>query len=653
MERFKLFTLAVILPIMCYSSEHEVVLPDNSLIEYTGRIDFANPVQPKFSYSGVSIRACFQGTSISVILNDEGNRNQYYAILNNEIVKRFQTSGGLRTYGIANGLKDTIHEIEIFRLTEDMFGKTEFRGFLIDQGRSLVDIINKRNLLFEFIGNSITCGYGNEGKLGQTFGPETQNHYMTYAAITSRSFNARHLAVCKSGIGVYRNYNGPVEGNADCMANFYPRVNFSDPVPLYSFGQKPDLICINLGTNDFSVNKGDSALFVSNYLRLIDSVQVMNNNADILCLLGSMLSGNDLNRVRAYITHVVNSASSRNNGNVYFFEMSEQTGSLGIDGHPTIDQHIKNAKELIEFIHSIYHWPIQPIALSGEILSAYELAIEFNTAVSDPNGSFDGLSVTSNGTSIPLLVVAPDKSDSTRIHLHLAAGIQVGEMVAVSYSPGSIAGKGDILLDNISSLGISNTLTKTFLSNAFTNNEGNMVTLVFNKDLHPSTNLDGLILFDSNHNPLSIHSFSIILSEIIISLDSNISEGDSIFVTILSDIFGNDRVELKPVEGYLLINNSQHNSDTNTFFAPHKPMDRFTIFPNPSGNRMVNYLVSNDYSDKYVVFIYDLQGGLITTRVLNGSKGTLDLSEDGLKSGTYILRLIARNEVYKKVLFLQ
>ena len=241
-----------------------------------------------------------------------------------------------------------------------MFGKTQFLGFLLDKGRTLVEISNKRHHLIEFIGNSITCGYGNEGRPGEKFGPTTENHYLTYAAITSRSFNARHLVVCKSGIGIYRNYDGPFEGSSDCMTNFYQRIFLFDAFPLYNFIRKPDLICIDLGTNDFSTNKGDSSKYVSRYLQFIDTLQLKNKAADILCLLGPMLEGNDLNRVRRYLHFIVDIANKKNHGKVYFFEMSQQTGSLGIgvDSHPTVAQHKKNASELVKYIAVLKGWKI-------------------------------------------------------------------------------------------------------------------------------------------------------------------------------------------------------------------------------------------------------------------------------------------------------
>jgi lysophospholipase L1-like esterase len=347
----------------CLAGSFDTIPANNTAIEYTGRIDFSNPEAPAFSYSGVSIRACFTGTSIAMIMNDNAGLNYYNLILDGKVIETVRITQGKKTYNIAEGLENVTHEIEIFKRTEEMFGKTQFFGFIIDKGSGLTAIKNPRTKLIEFIGNSITCGYGNEGINGGTFGPTTENHYLTYAAITSRNFNARHLAVCKSGIGIYRNYNGPASGNTNCMTNYYTRIFLNDANPNFAFAEKPDLVCIDLGSNDFNTTGGDSAKFVSNYLRLIDTIQTKYTMPDIICLLGPMLSDPTLLKVREYLNRVTDLANSKGRGNVYFFEMSAQTGDLGygMDYHPTVAQHQRNAQELTEYISSLKGWKINPL----------------------------------------------------------------------------------------------------------------------------------------------------------------------------------------------------------------------------------------------------------------------------------------------------
>lgn len=342
-----------------FADSKEIVPANHKFIEYTGRIDFSNELAPKFSYSGVSIRANFTGTCISAILRDDQGQNFYNVIIDGKVRAVIQVETGEKTYVLAENLTDSIHEVELFKRTELSFGKTQFLGFILETGNTLVPISNRRTKLIEFIGNSITCGYGNEGTESDDFLNSNENHYMTYAAITARNFNARHIAVSRSGIGMYRNYNGPSEGNTDCMYNLYPRIfMYDENSPLYDFSEQPDLVCINLGTNDFSTTGGDSALFTNNYLKMIELLQTQYDNPDIVCLLGPMISGNTLLRVRRILKTIVGLANDKNKGRVCFFEMSAQTGDLGIGvhHHPTVAQHQKNAKELSAFIAKLKGW---------------------------------------------------------------------------------------------------------------------------------------------------------------------------------------------------------------------------------------------------------------------------------------------------------
>ena len=92
----------------------------------------------------------------------------------------------------------------------------EFWGFVLDEGKKLVDAPAFSDRKIEFIGNSITCGYGNEGlKKEEHFDYATENHYYSYASITARNLDAQHWVVARSGIGAYRNYNGPRTGNPE------------------------------------------------------------------------------------------------------------------------------------------------------------------------------------------------------------------------------------------------------------------------------------------------------------------------------------------------------------------------------------------------------------------------------------------------------
>jgi lysophospholipase L1-like esterase len=390
------------------------VLATNPSIEYSGRIDFSKPEAPQFSYSGVSIRTNVNASKVSATFKEEMGGNRFAVIIDNVYTGNITTEKGKVTYQLAQFNGKEPHEIEIVRITEEQFGKTTFIGFELDG--DIADKPAPRPHTIEFIGNSITCGYGNEGRIGQRFSAATENHYMTYAAMTARSLNARTIVAAKSGIGIYRNYAGPSTGNPDCMTNFYDRTFLYDEKPKYDFATQPDLVCINLGTNDMSTPGYDTTLFINNYMRLIGQVQSHYNNPDIVCLLGTMLSAPVLDTARRCINEVVRRANAQGKGKVYFFEMTPQNieaNGLGIDWHPTVRQHIVSARELTAFISKLKGWDVVPQILMAKVTDSNQITLYANTTDCLFSESLTGMKIIADGQELHATDWLIDETNAT------------------------------------------------------------------------------------------------------------------------------------------------------------------------------------------------------------------------------------------------
>ena len=75
----------------------------------------------------------------------------------------------------------------------------------------------------EIYGDSISAGYGMDGKGPNCpYTPDTENHYLTYGALTARALSAELHTVAWSGIGMYRNYN-VIGASPDAMPYVYAR----------------------------------------------------------------------------------------------------------------------------------------------------------------------------------------------------------------------------------------------------------------------------------------------------------------------------------------------------------------------------------------------------------------------------------------------
>lgn len=336
-----------------------VIRPTDTNIQYVGRICFDNPERPRFTFPGTQINVCFTGTSIKLW----GKPHSGYYMAKVDDAQPFKVSlMGERdsVVTIAAALPQGAHTLRLMYVIEGYELKPDFRGFILDKGATLLPPPALPQRTIEFIGNSITCGYGNESiEKSDPFEYETENHYYTYAAETARQLKAQHWVVARSGIGVYRNYDGPKAGSKDCMPAQYDFTLFNDFKEKWDFSRyQPHVVCINLGTNDLSTNNYDVKRLRQAYVNFIAQVRAHYPSAKIVMLCGSMLNGKELNIARRTLNDVVDEYHKKGDKELYRFDFTPQNGDLyyGASWHPSLWQHQKMAGELTAYLRTLMQW---------------------------------------------------------------------------------------------------------------------------------------------------------------------------------------------------------------------------------------------------------------------------------------------------------
>ena len=347
-----------------------VVSPADKHILYTGRISFANPERPAWNFPGIQIVAAFEGTSLKMMAKPQSG----YFMAQIDKAEPFKvafTGKSDSVVTIATALPEGRHLVRLMYVIEGYEFYPEFWGFVLDKGRQLVEAPALPSRKLEFIGNSITCGYGNEGtnaKEGFTY--ETENHYYSYASLTARALDAQHWVVARSGIGAYRNYGGPKAGTPDSnMPVQYEYTGYawkpqlrSEPTFLsekWDFSRyQPDVVCINLGTNDLSTDNYDLQLLKQGYQKLLQQVRRHNPQAKILFLTGSMLGGKELQLARQLLDEVAAEARKGGDQEVYRFDLSpiDDEAFYGNDYHPNVYEDEKMAAELTAYLRKLMGW---------------------------------------------------------------------------------------------------------------------------------------------------------------------------------------------------------------------------------------------------------------------------------------------------------
>ena len=314
-------------------------------------------------YSLTGAEFDFDGTSLSAVLttdwvNDEAwkeNFQPYMAVLvNGKLLKRFAVSEGTAEYELYRSEKAEKVRIRLVKLSENAFSKVGVLSFSADGKLTATKPCSERRI--EFVGDSITCGFGIEGKsVCDNFKTSTENPLINYASLTANELGAEYQLTSWTAIGVYSNSvkdeSVTEPDNAWTMPVIY---DYTDKAVDGMLGNEPEkwdfsrfapqLIVVNLGTNDKDFTRGipeRTVAFENCYREFIAHIREKNPQAHIICALGAM--GQEL---LPQIENAVKSLADERITSLGFDVQREEDG-IGSEWHPSAVTHRKMADKLI------------------------------------------------------------------------------------------------------------------------------------------------------------------------------------------------------------------------------------------------------------------------------------------------------------------
>lgn len=322
------------------------------------------------SYSCAAVEFIFTGTRVTAEIWTDWAINegwedifQGYAsvIVDDDFdnMKRFAIEKGINTYPIFES--DTIKtvKIRIVKMSEAAFGKMGIIS--IDADGDIKPTVRKK-IGIEFIGDSITCGYGIEGVFGtDTFNTRQENPWTAYAATTARNLDFEYQLISWSGIGVISGFieadvNEPLNDWLMPALYDYTDRGLENILGVTTDESKeiwdnsvfaPEICVVNLGTNDNSytrniVERVDA--FGELYIAFLQKIREKNPNAYIICTLGAM--GQEL------FPEIEKRVMEFNDSKVsaMMFDVQKDEDSIGSDWHPSFNTHQKMAAKLTEYI---------------------------------------------------------------------------------------------------------------------------------------------------------------------------------------------------------------------------------------------------------------------------------------------------------------
>lgn len=277
-------------------------------------------------------------------------------------------------------------KLRLVKMSEAAFGLVGVKEFEISCGRAAENDIQQAGTVqeqkndidvkktsarphrMEVIGDSITCGYGNEGVLNEdTFTTAQENPEEAYAVLAANAVNADYQLVAWSGIGVITNWvpedvNEPLE--EILMPELYPyrdrRLCERLGLPLAEWDSAqyvPDLIVLHLGTNDDSYVRKIAerqAYFAEKYYAFLEEIHRKNPQSAILCTLG-VLGQNLCEEEERQAARFAAAHPDVRIGYLVLPEQEEADG-IGADFHPSKRTHQKTAALLTQKIKEFMGW---------------------------------------------------------------------------------------------------------------------------------------------------------------------------------------------------------------------------------------------------------------------------------------------------------
>lgn len=336
--------------------EGEIDAPDAGevgLIHIVGRHDARDPAGPRLSWPATQLRVRFSGPALSLVLADTGT-SHYDVAIDGAAPGVLVVSGAPRTYVVARDLGPGEHEVVLTKRTESFTGVTQLLGV---EGQ-IVPSPAPSGRRIELVGDSITCGYGVLGDDASCpFSPDTEAEPLAWGALASGALGAMRAVTAISGRGVVRNFDGQA---TDTMPEVYGRALADDATSAWDHaGFTPDVVVVNLGTNDFAGGKGDPGpAFEAAYASFLAELRQTHAAAAIVVATSPMLSGESRARHQAHLERAIAARARSGDAKVSLLVLPEQReiDGYGCGYHPSIATQQKMAAMLVVHLRAVLGW---------------------------------------------------------------------------------------------------------------------------------------------------------------------------------------------------------------------------------------------------------------------------------------------------------
>lgn len=323
---------------------------NSTYLKYYGRNEF-NTTSVSMDNEAAGFETTFYGTTLTCEM--QGFYASYYGPTKFSIIiddasdynsKWFAfSSTDNKEYTLASNLEKGFHTIKVLKRTEA--GATFATLTSLSTDGYFVKKHEDKKLKLEVYGDSITAGYGNMRSETQADGTNSdiQNTLMTYECVAARMLDADINVMARSGIGL------SVAGNIVGDYNMNTRYEYMTPLSDTKWNMHnyiPDVVIINLGTNDSWSGKFDRKTFVSQYVTFVKNLVVSYGSDVSFVLCCGLMEQGVFPILQNYVYPSLLKEGIRN---VTTLEFEKSTSN----GHPLKNEHQKAGEMLASKIKEV------------------------------------------------------------------------------------------------------------------------------------------------------------------------------------------------------------------------------------------------------------------------------------------------------------
>ncbi len=285
-----------------------------------------------FTASGIEFTAEFQGElKLTLYATDT---SYFTFIVDGVSSERICVNSGESTVTVASSENMSEHSVRIIKQTEAQMSLVTLKSLEL-KGKLSGPAPNKDTYI-EFIGDSITCGFGN---LCENVTPDAgtslyEDGTKAYAFLTAEKMNADYSMVSCSGIGV------DIGWADDNISAFYPLLSYyRSKTEMHKPDRTPDIAVVNLGRNDYTKGQSTEDSFKREMNSFVASLRALYGNETKIVWVYGMMGPCMENSIIEVISEL-----GGENANLYAVELPANYDGGG--SHPSAEAHESAATEL-------------------------------------------------------------------------------------------------------------------------------------------------------------------------------------------------------------------------------------------------------------------------------------------------------------------